>query len=187
VYELPFGPNKPWFHSGIGRWILGNWQLNGVLTFMSGRPMNFSTTVSANTPGSSNSPDVKGPIKILHGVAGPGGTALWFDTSVFSQPLDADGKTPHFGNMGRNSLSGPGLGNLDFSVFRKFPIMERWKGEFRFEVFNLTNTPAFGNPNTQLGSTTFGMITGTLAGTVANQSIGGTGARVVQMGLKISF
>src|SRR5262249_52563061 len=49
VYELPFGKNKPWLQTGAGRWILGDWQLSGVLSLMTGRPITFATTVNANT------------------------------------------------------------------------------------------------------------------------------------------
>lgn len=187
LYELPFGKGKRWAKSGAGRWILGDWQLSAVLSLMTGRPVTFGTTVSANTPGSSITPDQTGPITILHGVAGPGGSALWFDTAPFKQPLDPDGKTPHFGNMGRNNFDGPGLGDLDVSLFRKFQIGEKIKGELRFESLNFTNTPAFANPNTTLGSVDFGKVTSTLAGLISNQSVGGTGPRSIQLGLKLSF
>ncbi len=187
VYELPFGRNKKWLQGGPGRWVLGDWQVNGVLSTMTGRPMTFGTTVSANTPGTSQTPDQVGEIKILHGVAGPGGSDLWFDTSAFKQPLDADGKTPHFGNMGRNNIDGPGLFDLDLSLFRKFEITERVRGEFRAEALNFTNTPAFGNPNTTVGNANFGKVTGTLAGLISNQGVGGTGPRSVQLGLKFTF
>jgi hypothetical protein len=187
LYELPFGKNKPWLKEGAGRWILGDWQLNGVLTLMTGRPLTFGTTVAANTPGSSITPDQIGEVKLLHDVAGPGGSATWFDTTTFRQPLDADGRTPHFGNMGRNNISGPGLGNLDLSLFRKFAFTERWKGEFRVETLNATNTPAFANPNVTVGNADFGKVTGTLAGLIANQGVGGTGPRSMQLGLKVSF
>jgi hypothetical protein len=187
VYELPFGKNKHWLQSGVGRWVLGDWQVNGVLSLMTGRPMTFGTTVSANTPGSSQTPDQVGEIKILHGIAGPGGSDLWFDISAFKQPLDADGKTPHWGNMGRNNVDGPGLFDLDLSLFRKFDFTERWKGEFRFETLNFTNTPAFANPNTTVGNANFGRVTGTLAGLIANQGVGGTGPRSIQLGFKLNF
>jgi len=153
----------------------------------SGRPLTFGTTVAINTPGSSATPDLTGPITILHNIAGPGGSVLWFDTAPFKQPLDADGKTPHFGNLGRNNFNGPGLGDLDFSLFRKFQLTERIKGEFRVESLNATNTPAFGNPNTTLGSVDFGKITGTLSGLVANQGVGGAGSRAIALVLKINF
>jgi hypothetical protein len=187
IYELPFGRNKRWLQSGAGRWLLGDWQFNGVLSAMSGRPMTFGTTVSANTPGSSLTPDQVGEIRILHGVAGPGGSDMWFDPSSFRQPLDADGRTPHWGNMGRFNVDGPGLFNLDLSVFRKFQLSERLNGEFRVETLNFTNTPAFANPNTTVGNANFGKVTGTLAGLIANQGIGGTGPRSIQLGFKISF
>jgi hypothetical protein len=186
IYELPFGPNKPWLKEGPGRWILGDWQLNGVWTMMTGRPMTFGTTVSANTPGSSITPDQVGEIRLLHTIAGPSGSGTWFDTSTFRQPLDPDGK-PHWGNMGRFNLDGPGLGNLDLSLFRKFTFTERFKGELRVETLNLTNTPAFANPNVTLGDANFGKVTGTLAGLIANQGVGGTGPRSIQVGFKVSF
>jgi hypothetical protein len=187
VYQLPFGKDRRWLQTGPARWILGDWQANGVLTLMSGRPMTFGTTVAINTPGSTATPDQIGEISRQHGVAGPGGSALWFDTTALKQPLDADGRTPHFGNTGRNSFDGPGLANLDLSLFRKFQITERFKGEFRAETLNFTNTPAFGNPNTTVGNADFGKVTGTLAGLIANQGVGGTGSRQVQLGLKITF
>jgi hypothetical protein len=187
VWQLPFGKGQRWVQSGIGGMILGDWQVNGVFTLMSGRPITFGTTVSANASGNSLTPDMVGEFKVLHGVAGPGGSDLWFDTSAFRQPLDADGKTPHWGNMGRNNVSGPGLFNIDLSLFRKFRITERFRGELRAESTNFTNTPAFGNPNTTVGSADFGKVTGTLAGLIANQGVGGTGSRSVQLGLRISF
>jgi hypothetical protein len=149
--------------------------------------MTFGTTVSANTPGSSFTPDMTGQFVVLHNVAGTSGTDLWFDTSQFKQPLDADGKTPHWGNMGHNNVSGPGLGDLDLSLFRKFRITERFKGELRAESTNFTNTPAFANPNVTVGSANFGRITSTLAGLIANQGTGGTGPRNIQLGLRVTF
>jgi hypothetical protein len=57
------------------------------------------------------------------------------------------------------------------------------KGEFRVETFNFTNTPAFGNPNITVGSVDFGKVTG-IRDAIGS---GGTGGRVIQLGLKISF
>src|SRR5690349_24244458 len=61
----------------------------------------------------------------------PPRSTLFPYTTLFRSPLDADGKTPHWGNLGRNNITGPGLGNLDLSIFRKFAITERMKLEFR--------------------------------------------------------
>ncbi len=187
VWQLPFGKGQRWAKSGVGGVILGDWQVNGVFTLMSGRPMTFGTTVSPNASGNTLTPDMVGDFTVLHGIAGSAGSALWFDTSAFKQPLDADGKTPHWGNLGRNNVSGPGLVNIDLSLFRKFRITERFRGELRAESTNFTNTPAFGNPNTTVGNADFGKVTGTLAGLIANQGVGGTGSRSVQLGLRITF
>jgi hypothetical protein len=187
VWDLPFGPKKHLLTKGAGAAILGGWQVNGVLTLMTGLPMTFGTTVSNNTPASSFTPDMTGQFIVLHNVAGTAGTDLWFDTSQFKQPLDADGKTPHWGNLGHNNVSGPGLGDLDLSLFRKFRITERFRAELRAESTNFTNSPGFANPNTTVGSANFGRITGTLAGLIANQGTGGTGPRAIQLGLRVTF
>src|SRR5262249_55845511 len=197
VWELPFGKGKKLLHDGVGRWIAGGWQINGVFSLMTGRPLTFGTNVSANTPGSSFTPDMVTDVHITHVVAGTVGTATWIDTTgcvpvvtascFLKQPLEPDGKTPHWGNAGRNSFSGPGLGNVDLSLFRKFDIGERVKLEFRAESTNFTNTPAFANPNLTLGDANFGKITGTLAGLISNQGVGGTGPRAINLGLKLTF
>jgi hypothetical protein len=154
IYELPFGSGKRWANSGPVRWIAGDWQVNGVMTRMTGRPLNitFSNT-SLNAPGNGNRPNLIGtgePEKL--GLVGPG--QKWFDISRFAAPA-----ANTFGNVGRNIMTGPGIFNLDFSVFRKFRVTERYGLELRAEAFNLTNTPQFDQPNTTFGSAGFGEIT----------------------------
>jgi hypothetical protein len=100
-----------------------------------------------------------------------GRNALWFDISRFSTSAVAT-----FGNVGRNVLRGPGLVNLDLSIFRKFVITERVRAEFRFESFNFTNTPHFNNPGTAFGNPNFGQVTTAQAD-----------QRSIQFGLKLSF
>ena len=71
---------------------------------------------------------------------------------AFSQPQGAT-----FGNTGRNQFRGPGAWNLDFSLFRAFPVGGAGRRfEFRTEVFNLLNHPNWGNPDTDVNSSTFG-------------------------------
>ena len=91
----------------------------------------------------------------------------YFDTSAFCVPSPTDTTCPPLGpnNIGtspRNPLRGPGFVNTDLSLFKEFAFSETRKFQFRFEFFNLFNTPHFSNPNTdfnQKGS--FGKITGT--------------------------
>ncbi len=169
LYELPFGKGKTWMPGGIGSWLLGGWQLNGIFTVQTGAPLDIQySAASLNTPFINNRPNVNGPVKVFGRVnAG----SPWFDISAFSAPQSGS-----FGNVGRNILVGPDLVNLDFSVFRKFPIREKTTLEFRAESINLTNTPHFNNPGGTFGSAAFGMIT-----SAQNDS------RVVQLGAKLWF
>ncbi|PYU95076.1 MAG: hypothetical protein DMG08_05800, partial [Acidobacteria bacterium] len=68
----------------------------------------------------------------------------FFDPSAF-RPVQ--GTPERFGTAGRNSLRGPGYGNVDISLFRAFRATERLEIQFRAEAMNLTNTPHFNNPN----------------------------------------
>jgi hypothetical protein len=169
IYELPFGPNRRWLRSGPARWILGNWQVNGIFTAQTGTPLDFTfSSTTLNAPGNINRPNVTGTPTIFGDV---GRNALWFEVSRFSTPAVAT-----FGNVGRNVLTGPGLVNLDLSIFRKFVITERVRAEFRFESFNFTNTPHFNNPGTVFGNPNFGQVTTAQAD-----------QRSIQFGLKLSF
>ncbi|GAC1662214.1 MAG: hypothetical protein NVS9B4_15590 [Candidatus Acidiferrum sp.] len=168
-YNLPFGKGRRWLNSGFADKVLGGWEVSGILTLMTGTPMNFSASDSSlNTPGNAQSADINGAFTRLHGV---GKQALWFDTSVFSQPT---GKGV-FGNTGRNIFSGPGFFNLDASILKRISITERVKLQFRSDWFSATNTPQFNNPNTSFTSSDFGHVTG--AG----------GARSIDFGLQLSF
>src|SRR5437867_4262589 len=173
IYELPLGSNKRWLQSGVGRWILGDWQLNGILSAYSGQPLDIRISgASLNAPGNANRPNLIGKPSVLGGI-GPG--KKWLDVSVFQAPASGT-----YGTTGRNILNGPRFVNLDLSVFRKFRVRERVGGEFRFESFNFTNTPHFERPGgtngTTLGNADFGEVTTALAD-----------QRQIQFGLKITF
>ena len=77
-------------------------------------------------------------------------------------------------------MRGPGLGNLDLSLAKFFPLTERYKLEFRSEFVNFTNTPALNSPNTGLGST-MGLLQG-----AGGANLGNFG-RQVQFALKFHF
>lgn len=171
IYELPFGRNRRWLRDGVGRWALGEWQVNGIFTAQSGAPLSLSISSAAlNAPGNTNRPNLVGSgTPEIFGAVGKEG--FWFDTSRFAPPPSAT-----YGNVGRNILTGPGLVNLDFSVFRKFILTERFKLEFRFESLNFTNTPHFNNPGATYGNPGFGQVTTAQAD-----------QRQIQFGLKLSF
>ncbi len=172
VYELPFGKGKKMLTSGPLALLAGGWQVNGVLTLQTGAPFNLSVPGTIiNAPGNANDPNLVGEYVNTKGV---GSHTQWFERSAFAQPAAGT-----FGNIGRNAFTGPGLFNLDASIFRRFNLTERWKAEFRAESFNFSNTPKFNNPNGDITSPNFGRVTGAQGAP--------NGPREIQLGLKIIF
>jgi hypothetical protein len=180
-YELPIAKSM----TGIGGMILKGWQVNSILTAQSGHPfevrLGFNRSGNLNTvnyalherpdlkPGYSNNPILGGPDR-------------YWDINAFAlQPANQRG------NLGRNTLIGPGLVNLDFSLAKSFPFDERHRLDFRAEVFNLPNRPNFSVPS---GFTAFSSVSsgnpviapnwGVISTTV-------TTARQIQFGLKLVF
>jgi hypothetical protein len=191
VYELPFGKGKKMLTSGPAAYILGGWQLNGILSVASGTPLDFSFSgASLKAPGNNNTLSWYGPGGIPV-TKGNGRDATWFTPTIcnftnsakpivtsqcFAQPgTEVAGGVPEFGNLGKNVISGPGFWNLDASLFRNFQMGERYRLQFRAEAFSIANTPQWNNPNTDINSSNFGKITG--AG----------GARSIQLGAKLMF
>jgi hypothetical protein len=175
VYELPFGSTKKWATTGTSSKILGGWQLNGLFAAYSGRPFSLSASGSSlNMPGNAQTPDqVKEKVEIF-GNVGDDGT--YFDTSAFTRVTEV-----RFGNVGRNTMRGPGVVNLDASLFRTFKVTGRADLQFRAEAFNVTNTPHFGNPNGNVNSANFGRVLATQTADAMGQS------REFRFGLRLGF
>jgi hypothetical protein len=106
-----------------------------------------------------------------HGLASP-----YFDTSAFAPVTTAT-----FGTASYDSLRGPGFGNMDFGLFRSFKLKEALNMQFRAEVFNLTNTPHFSNPDNGDTDAQFGLISSTNPGSRLIDQ------RYFRMGLKLLF
>jgi len=114
--------------------------------------------------------------------SGPGGGPLeGVGTGYFGQPLVTSPVTGNAalaspGNLGRNTFTGPGWSNVDFSIIKDTRITESTSLQFRAEFFNVLNQATFGNPGATLGSSGFGVITGTA-----------TAERQIQFGLRLLF
>jgi outer membrane receptor protein involved in Fe transport len=175
VYELPFGKGKPFLTTGIAGSIIGGWHLQGVFVHYSGAPFSASGGSALNTPGFTQRAQQLLPNVQYPGNEGPG--QLYFNTAAFA-PVTAPGV---IGNAGYNTLRGPGLTNLDTSLFREFRVKERLIFQFRAEALNTSNTPHFSTPQGSVTSPTFGQITST---TTVSRLID---PRYLRLGLKISF
>jgi hypothetical protein len=169
--EIPL-PGK----SGLVSRFTQGWQVNGIFRYISGDVLTVNPGVDTVLNG-----DAVGNERVNIGGSplastGAAFNQLYLNTASFVKaPLGA------FGNEGRNAFNGPGNWNFDASFFKVTRVTERAKLEYRFEAFNALNHPQFGNPSTNFSAGTFGKIT-----TVATASTA-TGARVLQMGLKLIF
>ena len=88
------------------------------------------------------------------------------------------------GNLGRDLYYGPGYGAVDFSIFKRIPIKERLKAEFRVGIFNLFNRTNWANPNVTFSSSGFGQLTSTFSNSSA-PGLGPGEPRNTQLALKI--
>ena len=176
VYEAPFGSGKKWANSGVSKAVLGGWQTNGIFSAYQGRQFTLSASGAAlNMPGNAQTPDQIKPVVDTLGNVGDDGT--WFDTTAFARPTGV-----RFGTVGRNTMRGPGVVNMDLSLFRTFKIVERVNLQFRAEAFNLGNTPHFANPNGNANSSNFGKILSTQS---AADAVGRS--REMRLGLRLGF
>jgi len=177
VYELPFGRHKH-FGANMNRVLdafVGGWQLSGVYRQTSGLPFtvingqrwptNWNEDANA-TPG--------GPIPVsltqnATGIKGGGPNVFQNPISVVVTPGETPGQSGQFvetmpGQSGlRNNFRAWGLFNIDSGLFKVFTITERTKLQFRWESFNITNTPIFAaGSSSVISSSNFGKVTTTL-------------------------
>jgi hypothetical protein len=123
--------------------------LNTIVQASTGTPVSIVTPqYNGNYSPRANS---SGPIQLTHSITG-----LYFNTAnVTAAPLGTEG------NIGRNAVFGPGLAEGDVSVFKTLHLNERVSSELRAEVFNVTNTPQFQNPDSYTSDGNFGHVTAT--------------------------
>jgi hypothetical protein len=178
VWDLPFGKNRHFAQSGAGAAILGGWQINGVMSIMSGTPINIiqGNAFNLNAGGSGQFPD-----QVKDNVAIPGGVGAgneYFDRSAYAAVNIPSTQAQRFGNSGRNPIRGPGFWNVDLGLFRTIEVGDRVKVQLRAEALNALNHPNFSNPGGDISNANaFGFITSTT----------GTGERNLRFGARVSF
>jgi outer membrane receptor protein involved in Fe transport len=168
-YELP----SPSSHKAL-RLIAGGWQTNGILRLSAGLPLTPTMATSTlNGSGFQRANVVAGCNWRLDNPT----PLRWFDTSCFNAPPQFV-----FGNAGRNTVTGPGTRQFDFSLFKNIAFTERVRSQFRAEMFNITNTPQFNNPNTAIGNPQAGVINSAGAPPSFQRT-----SRQIQLALKLMF
>lgn len=152
LYDLPFGHGHM-FGNNWNRGLelaAGGWQFNTIVTAETGSP--FTVLQPVYGGGYSLRANETGGNPVTHSVL----SQPYLRTADFSVP--AAGTE---GNTGRNQFYGPGLAEGDVSLFKTLHFTDRLSSELRAEIYNVTNTPAFTNPDGNVTDGTFGQITGT--------------------------
>jgi hypothetical protein len=177
TYDLPFGRksasgDNPWWNT-----VIGEWQVSGIETLVSGLP--FTPQLSYNP---SNDGDSRNPVRpslnpAFTGSIIQGGPGQFFNPNAFVQPL-----ANTYGNAPRNFLQGPGLATTDVSLAKKFLFTERLNLQFRAEFFNIFNRTNFNNPNPVVFTSATTVLPSATAGVITSTS---TSSRQVQFGLKL--
>jgi hypothetical protein len=174
LYELPFGHGKSYVNEGVGAAILGGWQLNTIISLRSGLPVNLLDNANGGDQANVGGGTQRGDIVSSPNSGAAHTTASWFNPAAFAVPAPGN-----YGDAGVNALRGPAFKDVDFGIIRTFALTERFKLQFRAELFDLFNHPNFNTPNLALTGGAFNQITSTVGGPGAN--------RDVQFALKLIF
>jgi hypothetical protein len=153
--QVPWAAGKPW----------GDWNLNAILTLQSGP--HFTVTLPFPLGLLGNRPDVVPGVDWKPPIQGPD---QWINPAAFQLPSPGQ-----FGNLGRNTLTGPELYNLDVSVMKTYRVSDWGQLQIRAEFFNTLNHPNLGLPNGAMGPT-LGLISAT-----------SSPERQIQLGVKLGF
>jgi len=187
-YELP-----AW--QGLRR-LGSGWELNTIVSIQSGRPIPIANSYDNSGRYYYNQrPNVVPGVNPILPNWNP--ATGYLNPLAFSQPADGT-----FGDLGRNSIFGPGYRNWDFSITKNTKLAERLNVQLRAEFFNLLNHPNFALPNHNItpGYDQFGnlqcspaqqcydgLLTQTPDVAQTNPGLGGGGPRVIQLGVKFLF
>lgn len=178
LYNIPMGDGHAFLGNwkGLGGKLVSGWSLASLGLIHTGIP--FTVFIGQNTAGNSNLTNQRPNAAV--GVSPYNSDKTidhWLNPAAFTLPAAGT-----YGNLGRNTVYGPGFANIDFSVLKNTKLAEGKNLEFRGEFFNLPNHPNFGQPSSTFNTATFGRVLGTFGATLGL----GT-SRQIQMALKLNF
>jgi hypothetical protein len=166
TYDLPFKGNR----------LVSGWQVNTIVTLLSGFPFTPQVGSNRSGDGDTRNPDRPSVNPAFSGPVVEGNPNQWFNPDAFILPTPGT-----YGNLGRGVYNGPGLANVDASLFKNTVIRERVSLQFRAEFFNLLNRANFATPNATVFS---GGAISPSAGLITTTD---TTSRQIQFGLKLLF
>ena len=176
TWQLPVGDGAQRWNEGTVGWLLANWGVSGITTFSSGLPYDIFTNVDTEHTGQASRPFYNrsaAPTPSSNRGTQTGPSLAYFSDPNFGSP----------GNIGRNLFRGPGINNTDIVITKRIGIRERVKLDLRFEFYNLFNRVQFNQPDDFIyDAALFGHSTAEVV-----RPDGTTGARQIQLGMKLSF
>ncbi len=182
IYQLPFGPGRRYLHAGgVAGKLIGGWEMSGLATASTGRPVNILVTRAAGDLPDGNRTNQRPDLAPGVSIYPSGGQTIynWFNLAAFKVPAKGT-----WGNLGRNNARGPGLYEIDLGLEKRTAVTEHTSLSFRAEAFNLFNHPIYASPfNNVSAPARFGQIT-----SVLNSGVAGTGTpRRLQFMLRLDF
>lgn len=160
VYNLPFGHGQKYLTTGPVGYLVGGWRLSTVLSRVSGTPIAVTGSGGLlNAPGNTQVADRNYSVNPILNTNNSGARQYLNPAAYSDVSATAGVTTPRFGTSGRNSVRGPGIFDLDVSLKRTFRIYENLGLDLMAESFDVTNTPQFANPASNISAGGFGTIT----------------------------
>jgi hypothetical protein len=181
LWNLPIGKGGLVLNSGgLASTLIGGWQVNSIVTLETGTPFTVTSTDQSFTGGNHASranctanPYI-GATTDPSQIVGTNAPGFYLNPAAFAIPANGT-----FGTCAPRSFHGPGLENVDFSIFKQFLLKEQWRLEFRSEFFKSFNHPNFTNPSSSFTLSSlksFGKVFNTV-----------TDPREIQFALKLYF
>jgi hypothetical protein len=183
LYDLPFGPGKPFFNSSskAAKWIAGGWTISTLFTGETGLYFSpsfngFDTTgtnITTGRPDRIRDGNLSGSERIIQ---------RWFDVGAFVVPGDTNGdgrpdvNVGRFGNSGANILQGPSMTRFDMGLHKRMQLNEKFRIVAEATFQNAFNTPIYGLPASNIRAANAGLITSTRVG-----------PRTGQLGFRLEF
>ena len=181
VWDLPVGQGGVVLNNNsLASRLIGGWQLNSIVTLETGTPFTVTAPDVSQTGGnhasraSCTGDPYAGATSDPSQFVGTGSTGFFLNPAAFVTPA-----TGFFGNCAPRAFHGPGIRNVDLSLFKRFQIHESWRVEFRTEFFNAFNHANFNNPSASVAASSLGSF-GKSFSTV-------TDPREIQFALKLYF
>jgi hypothetical protein len=166
VYELPFGPGKPYLNgSGALGKILGGWSLSSVGMWHTGHPLTVSMDLSGSIASgpfagfaytyllpdgndqTNQRPDIVPGVPLMLPGGGHNGVPLVNPAAFQAPPVDANGNFTRFGNEGNGLIRALPSWQIDLALMKRTAITERYSVEFGIQAFNIFNHTQLGDPN----------------------------------------